>query len=271
MRYSSSPAEIDGHSCILENVFPSIDYRDFVKPKIKPFFMLRARLDVLHSVTTWTGIIRLRYVRQHTCEQHESRLYYPPVWILCKCHGAWKEQVSGSDFSCLNTLTTNYKRVDISPLSLTTSWVISWSGRRGMEGAATPFHTDIMGWACDPIHTTTSTAEQLESSCRLFFSRSRARKKSKTKKKEKKRKYRGKKKRNLPLGAPALSQAVHLTLLLSPGPQVSGSDCAWVQSSMLFKQTNASFEMPVAPAVSHLDILIGHKLNLGVCLLTFWK
>lgn len=77
------------------------------------------------------------------------------------------------------------------------------------------------------------------------------------------------KKKSVPLPAPALSQAVHLTLLLPPGPQVSGLDCAWAQSSMLFKQTNASFEMPVAPAVSHLDILIGHKLNLAVCLLPF--
>lgn len=27
---------------LLENVLPSIDYRDFIRPKIKPFFMLRA-------------------------------------------------------------------------------------------------------------------------------------------------------------------------------------------------------------------------------------
>lgn len=109
----------------------------------------------------------------------------------------------------------------------------------------------------------TSTAEQLESSCRLFFPRLRA------KKRPKRKENTGEKKRTLPLAAPALSQAVHLTLLLPPGPQVSGLDCAWAQSSMLFKQTNASLEIPVAPAVSHLEILIGHKLNLGVCLLTF--
>lgn len=91
---------------------------------------------------------------------------------------------------------------------------------------------------------------------------------NKTKQKKKKGKENTEKKETLPLAAPALSQAVHLTLLLPPGPQVSGLDCAWAQSSVLFKQTNASFEMPVAPAVSHLGILIGHKLNLGVCLLT---
>lgn len=40
------------------NVFPCIDYRDFVRPTIKAFFMLRARPDVSHSVTTWIGFIR---------------------------------------------------------------------------------------------------------------------------------------------------------------------------------------------------------------------
>lgn len=155
--------------------------------------------------------------------------------------------MSGVAFSCINTLTINYIIVVISPLSLTASWVISrWAEERWKErcgrnhcGAAAPFQMGAKGWACDPTHNgqySWASAAGEFTQVILPWIEKKWKKKAPNRKKEESAP-------SCPSSSPSGSA---YTAPPSWPTTVSGLGCAWAQSSMLFKQTNVQFEMPVA-------------------------
>lgn len=226
MRYSSFPAETDGHYCTLENAFASIDYRDFVRPRIKPFFMLRARPDVSHSFTTWIGIIRPQIRKAahlwSSWKQTGEPFSMNPLQVPWDMEG-------GGEWMCfffLYTLTINDKRVVICPLSLTAWWVISrraekWKERHGRCCFSFPYRYNGMSlWHHTHNHQYSWAAGEF---MQVILPQIKNQKKELNKKKVKEKKIQ-KKKREVCLFLPQLSprQFILHSSLLAHGSQ------AWV-------------------------------------------